>query len=96
MRAAAAAYIITKNIPRRRTEYPLQSGSGLFTRGGYVESSIYSCNTKCNTKFQIPYGTREKAMRVTGVEPARLSAQDPKSCAYANFATPAHSDYIIY
>lgn len=28
-------------------------------------------------------------MRMTGVEPARHQAQEPKSCAYANFATSA-------
>ncbi len=28
-------------------------------------------------------------VRMTGVEPARLGTQEPKSCAYANFATSA-------
>ena len=28
-------------------------------------------------------------VRMTGVEPARPAAQEPKSCAYANFATSA-------
>ena len=29
-------------------------------------------------------------MRVTGVEPARLATQEPKSCVYANFTIPAY------
>ena len=29
-------------------------------------------------------------VRATGLEPARLSAQDPKSCTSANSATPAY------
>ena len=34
-------------------------------------------------------------VRVTGVEPARPSAQEPKSCVYANFTIPAqHCHYI--
>ena len=28
-------------------------------------------------------------VRATGLEPARLATQDPKSCVYANFTTPA-------
>ena len=28
-------------------------------------------------------------VRVTGVEPARIAAQEPKSCVYANFTIPA-------
>ena len=31
-------------------------------------------------------------VRVTGVEPARLAALDPKSSASANFATPAQEE----
>ena len=30
-------------------------------------------------------------MRVTGLEPARISPPDPKSGASANFATPAYT-----
>ena len=30
-------------------------------------------------------------VRVTGLEPARLSAQDPKSCTSANSAIPAYT-----
>ena len=29
-------------------------------------------------------------VRATGLEPARISPQEPKSCACANFATPAY------
>ena len=29
-------------------------------------------------------------MRVTGLEPAHLKAQEPKSCVSANFTTPAN------
>ena len=42
-------------------------------------------------------------MRVTGLEPAHLSAQEPKSCVSANFTTPASlffvsllSTFIVY
>lgn len=35
-------------------------------------------------------------VRVTGVEPAHLAAQDPKSCASANSAIPAFIFYNIY
>lgn len=34
-------------------------------------------------------------LRVTGLEPAHLSAQEPKSCASANSATPAQHKYKI-
>lgn len=34
-------------------------------------------------------------VRVTGVEPAHLAAQDPKSCASANSAIPAFMFYNI-
>lgn len=29
-------------------------------------------------------------VRVTGLEPAHLTAQEPKSCVSANFTTPAY------
>ncbi len=32
-------------------------------------------------------------MRVTGLEPARISPPEPKSGAYASFATPAYDYY---
>ena len=32
----------------------------------------------------------EDLVRVTGLEPARLSAQEPKSCVSASFTTPAY------
>ena len=39
-------------------------------------------------------------VRVTGVEPAHLAAQDPKSCVSANSTIPAYLicfyDYIIF
>ena len=34
-------------------------------------------------------------MRVTGLEPARREAIDPKSIVSANFTTPASIEYII-
>ncbi len=35
-------------------------------------------------------------VRVTGVEPARLAALDPKSSASANFATPAQKELYLF
>ena len=35
-------------------------------------------------------------VRATGLEPARISPQEPKSCACANFATPACVDFIEF
>ena len=35
-------------------------------------------------------------VRVAGVEPARLSAQEPKSCASANSAIPAWLLHALY
>lgn len=34
-------------------------------------------------------------VRVTGLEPARFAAQEPKSCASANSATPAYTVSIL-
>ena len=34
-------------------------------------------------------------VRVTGLEPARFAAQEPKSCASANSATPAYTVFIL-
>ncbi len=34
-------------------------------------------------------------MRMTGVEPARVTSQDPKSCASTNSATSANLCYFI-
>ena len=31
-------------------------------------------------------------VREKGLEPSRLAAQEPKSCVYTNFTTPAGSD----
>ena len=66
-------------------------------------SSIFCLFTPNCGKFrqQIPFCEAMRAkkehpkngcfleLRVTGVEPARLLAQDPKSCVYASFTTPA-------
>ena len=38
-----------------------------------------------------PYSlSKESLVRVTGLEPAHLAAQEPKSCVSANFTTPAY------
>ena len=34
-------------------------------------------------------------VRMTGLEPARFAAQEPKSCASANSATPAYTVSIL-
>ena len=38
---------------------------------------------------------RPYMVRVVGVEPTRLSAQEPKSCTSANSAIPAYIETII-
>ena len=44
--------------------------------------------------FFIVHGcSREAMVRITGLEPARFSAQDPKSCVSANFTISANFRY---
>ncbi len=43
----------------------------------------------CVNKNRNGAFVRSDVVRMTGVEPARLAAQEPKSCVYANFTTSA-------
>ena len=46
---------------------------------------------KINNPFAFTNGLY--LVRVTGVEPARIAAQEPKSCVYANFTIPAQQGH---
>ena len=51
----------------------------------YANSAMWSKNAKKPEKSDFL-----SLMRATGLEPAHLTAQEPKSCVSANFTTPAY------
>lgn len=54
--------------------------------GGRKSSTVYKISERAS-------GARSDVVRATGLEPARLAAQDPKSCVSANSTTPAQCYY---
>ncbi len=63
------------------------------------EKNVHNNHRKQHPGRATPPGKKVKGIalvvHLTGVEPARLTAIEPKSIAYANFATGAYHSLII-
>ena len=81
-------------IQRRKPLYTFYFRQFLFVSRGYWETP-----KPCRHNSQL-YPNKmidvNRKMRVTGLEPARLAAQEPKSCMSANSITPAAYELVCF
>ena len=80
-----------KGLPDRAVLTHLNDFAELHHRGKLLVPLLLllSNSIACCLSFGYP-----ECVRMKGLEPPRLSAQDPKSCAATNYATSAYPDNI--